>query len=155
MIVKYHYNDIGVNSRLDTLQAAILNVKLKYLDQFNSARRAGADFYDEAFSGCSSIILPERAGYSSHIFHQYTIRVKNGRRDDLKKFLESAKIPSMIYYPGPLHIQDAYRFLKYNEDDFPVTSQLCKEVLSMPIHPDMDQEQLDYIALNVLKFFEK
>ena len=155
MMVKYHYNDIGVNSRLDTLQAAILNVKLKYLDQFNSARRAVADFYDEAFSGCSSIILPERAGYSSHIFHQYTIRVKNGRRDDLKKFLESAKIPSMIYYPGPLHIQDAYRFLKYNEDDFPVTSQLCKEVLSMPIHPDMDQEQLDYIALNVLKFFEK
>ena len=155
MMVKYHYNDIGVNSRLDTLQAAILNVKLKYLDQFNSARRAVADFYDKAFSGCSSIILPERAGYSSHIFHQYTIRVKNGRRDDLKKFLESAKIPSMIYYPGPLHIQDAYRFLKYNEDDFPVTSQLCKEVLSMPIHPDMDQEQLDYIALNVLKFFEK
>jgi dTDP-4-amino-4,6-dideoxygalactose transaminase len=155
MMVKYHYNDIGVNSRLDTLQAAILNVKLKYLDQFNSARRAVADFYDEAFSGCSSIILPERAGYSSHIFHQYTIRVTNGRRDDLKKFLESAKIPSMIYYPGPLHIQDAYRFLKYNEDDFPVTSQLCKEVLSMPIHPDMDQEQLDYIALNVLKFFEK
>jgi dTDP-4-amino-4,6-dideoxygalactose transaminase len=155
MMVKYHYNDIGVNSRLDTLQAAILNVKLKYLDQFNSARRAVADFYNEAFSGCSSIILPERADYSSHIFHQYTIRVKNGRRDVLKKFLESAKIPSMIYYPGPLHIQDAYRFLKYNEDDFPVTSQLCKEVLSMPIHPDMDQEQLDYIALNVLKFFEK
>jgi dTDP-4-amino-4,6-dideoxygalactose transaminase len=155
MMVKYQYNDIGVNSRLDTLQAAILNVKLKYLDQFNSARRAVADFYDAVFSGCSSIILPERAAYSSHIFHQYTIRVKNGRRDDLKKFLESAKIPSMIYYPGPLHIQDAYRFLKYNEDDFPVTSQLCKEVLSMPIHSDMDQEQLDYIALNVLKFFEK
>ncbi|MCX6329433.1 MAG: DegT/DnrJ/EryC1/StrS family aminotransferase [Bacteroidia bacterium] len=155
MKIKYHYDDIGVNSRLDTLQAAILNVKLKYLDQFNSARKAVADFYDEAFPGCSSIILPERAGYSSHIFHQYTIRVKNGRRDDLKKFLESAKIPSMIYYPGPLHIQDAYRFLKYNENDFPVTSQLCKEVLSLPIHPDMDQEQLDYIALNVLKFFEK
>jgi dTDP-4-amino-4,6-dideoxygalactose transaminase len=155
MKIKYHYDDIGINSRLDTLQAAILNVKLKYLDQFNSARRAVADFYDESFSGCSSIILPERAGYSSHIFHQYTIRVKNGRRDDLKKFLESAKIPSMIYYPGPLHIQDAYRFLKYNENDFPVTSQLCKEVLSLPIHPDMDQEQLDYIALNVLKFFEK
>jgi UDP-2-acetamido-2-deoxy-ribo-hexuluronate aminotransferase len=155
MKIKYHYDDIGVNSRLDTLQAAILNVKLKYLDKFNSARRAVADFYDEAFSGCSSITLPARAGYSSHIFHQYTIKVKNGRRDDLKKFLDSAKIPSMIYYPGPLHIQDAYRFLKYNENDFPVTSQLCKEVLSLPIHPDMDQEQLDYIALNILKFFEK
>lgn len=155
MKVKYHYDDIGVNSRLDTLQAAILNVKLKYLDQFNSARKAVADFYDTSFSGCQSIIIPERAGYSSHIFHQYTIKVKNGKRDDLKKFLESAKIPSMIYYPGPLHIQDAYRFLKYNENDFPVTSQLCKEVLSLPIHPDMDQEQLDYIVLNVLKFFEK
>jgi len=155
MKVKYHYDDIGVNSRLDTLQAAILNVKLKYLDQFNSARKAVADFYDTAFSGCQSIIIPERAGYSSHIFHQYTIRVNNGKRDDLKKFLESAKIPSMIYYPGPLHVQDAYRFLKYNENDFPVTTQLCREVLSLPIHPDMDQEQLDYIAINVLKFFEK
>jgi dTDP-4-amino-4,6-dideoxygalactose transaminase len=155
MKVKYHHDDIGVNSRLDTIQAAILNVKLKYLDRFNSARRTVADFYDKALAGCSSIILPERSGFSSHIFHQYTLRVKNGMRNELKKFLESVKIPSMIYYPGPLHVQNAYRYLGYADYDFPVTSMLCKEVLSLPMHPDMEQEQLDYITLKILKFFEK
>ncbi|MCU0473186.1 MAG: DegT/DnrJ/EryC1/StrS family aminotransferase [Bacteroidales bacterium] len=152
---KYHYNDIGINSRLDTVQAAILRVKLRYLDQFNTTRRTIADFYDKSFAGCSSIILPERSDYSSQIFHQYTIRVKNGQRDNLKKFLGSVNIPSMIYYPEPLHMQEAYRFLGYGKDDFPVTSLLCSEVLSLPMHPDMEQEQLDYITLNLLEFFEK
>jgi UDP-2-acetamido-2-deoxy-ribo-hexuluronate aminotransferase len=155
MKVKYHYDDIGVNSRLDTIQAAILRVKLRYLDQFNAARKAVADQYDESFAGCHSIIIPERAVYSSHIFHQYTIRVRNGKRDELKKFLESNNIPSMIYYPGPLHMQEAYRNLGYKESEFPVTTALCKEVLSLPIHPDMEQEQLDYIILKVLEFFDK
>ncbi|MDQ1296897.1 MAG: UDP-2-acetamido-2-deoxy-ribo-hexuluronate aminotransferase [Bacteroidota bacterium] len=152
---KYHYDDIGINSRLDTVQAAILRVKLRHLDQFNEARRSVADFYDKSFAGCSSIILPGRNSYSSQIFHQYTIRVKNGKRDDLKKFLNSVSVPSMIYYPEPLHMQEAYRFLGYANNDFPVTSQLCSEVLSLPMHPDMEQEQLDYITLNVLKYFEK
>ncbi|MDQ1332861.1 MAG: DegT/DnrJ/EryC1/StrS family aminotransferase, partial [Bacteroidota bacterium] len=152
---KYHYDDIGINSRLDTVQAAILRVKLRHLDQFNAARRSVADFYDKSFAGCSSIILPGRNSYSSQIFHQYTIRVKNGKRDDLKKFLNSVSVPSMIYYPEPLHMQEAYRFLGYANNDFPVTSQLCSEVLSLPMHPDMEQEQLDYITLNVLKYFEK
>jgi dTDP-4-amino-4,6-dideoxygalactose transaminase len=155
MKVKYHHDDIGVNSRLDTIQAAILNVKLKYLDRFNSARRTVADFYDKALAGCSSLILPERSGSSSHIFHQYTLRVKNGMRNELKKFLESVKIPSMIYYPEPLHVQNAYRYLGYADYDFPVTSMLCKEVLSLPMNPDMEQEQLDYITRKILKFFEK
>ena len=93
--------------------------------------------------------------YSSHIFHQYTLRIKNGKRDELKKFLESKNIPSMIYYPGPLHLQEAYRNLGYNENDFPVTTALCKEVLSLPMHPDMEQEQLDYIIRNILEFFDK
>lgn len=154
MKAKYHHDDIGINSRLDTIQAAVLNVKLKHLDQFNAARRSVADFYDKAFSGCSSIVVPERAEYSSHIFHQYTIRVNTGKRDELKKYLESFKIPSMIYYPGPLHVQDAYRYLGYGENDFPVTSELCREVLSLPMHPDMEQEQLDYIVLKVLNFFK-
>jgi UDP-2-acetamido-2-deoxy-ribo-hexuluronate aminotransferase len=154
MKVRYHHDDIGINSRLDTIQAAVLNVKLKYLDQFNAARRSVADFYDRSFAGCSSVMLPARSEYSSHIFHQYTIRVKNGKRDELKKFLESVKIPAMIYYPGPLHTQEAYRYLGYGENDFPVTSELCSGVLSLPIHPDMEQEQLDYIALNVLNFFK-
>jgi UDP-2-acetamido-2-deoxy-ribo-hexuluronate aminotransferase len=155
MKVRYHYDDIGVNSRLDTIQAAILRIKLKYLSQFNAARKAVADQYDTAFAECESIIIPERSGYSSHIFHQYTIKVKNGRRDDLKKFLESKNIPSMIYYPGPLHLQEAYSYLGYSDKDFPVTTALCKEVLSLPMHPDMEQEQLDYITYNILSFFEK
>jgi len=155
MKVKYHHDDIGINSRLDTIQAAILNVKLRYLDKFNNARKLVADFYDKALAGCKSLILPVRSSFSTHIFHQYTIRVKDGKRDGLKRFLESEKIPSMVYYPGPLHIQDAYRYLGYREDDFPVTNQLCREVLSLPMHPDMEQDQLDHIVLNILKFFEK
>jgi UDP-2-acetamido-2-deoxy-ribo-hexuluronate aminotransferase len=153
MKIKYQYLDIGVNSRLDTIQAAILRVKLKYLSAFNDARRKVADFYDESFAGCQSIIVPERASYSSHIFHQYTIKVKNGMRDELKKYLGSKKIPSMVYYPGPLHKQEAYRYLGYQEDAFPVTNALCNEVLSLPMHPDMEQEQLDYIIVNILQFF--
>ncbi len=155
MKVRYSYSEIGVNSRLDTIQAAILRVKLKYLDGFNLARLKVADRYDEAFSGCRSIITPERVSYSSHIFHQYTIRIQEGKRDDLKTFLESRKIPAMIYYPGPLHLQEAYRPLGYKEDDFPVTASLCKEVLSLPMHPEMEQEQLEYIILNILNFFDK
>jgi dTDP-4-amino-4,6-dideoxygalactose transaminase len=152
---RYHYDDVGVNSRLDTVQAAILRVKLKYLAQFNAARSMVAKRYDDAFSECDSISVPERVNYSSHIFHQYTIKIKNGKRDELKNFLKTKDIPSMVYYPGPLHTQKAYGFLGYKEDDFPVTSRLCKEVLSLPIHPDMENEQLDYIILNTLKFFNK
>jgi len=155
MKVRYFHDDIGINSRLDSIQAAILRVKLKYLSQFNTSRKAVADQYDEAFAGCNSIIVPVRVPYSSHIFHQYTIRVKNGLRDELKKFLEAKNIPSMVYYPGPLHMQEAYKYLGYTDNDFPVTTALCKEVLSLPMHPDMEQEQLDYIILTILQFFDK
>jgi len=152
--VKYHHDNIGINSRLDTIQAAILDVKLKYLDRFNESRRKLADLYDEALAGCSSVLLPARVPYSTHIFHQYTIRVKNGKRDVLRDYLKSVNIPSMVYYPGPLHIQNAYRFLGYSENDFPVTTQLCREVLSLPMHPDMEEEQADYIIRHLLHFFE-
>ena len=154
MKIKYHHDDIGVNSRLDTLQAAILRVKLKYLDMYNTARISAADSYDKALSVCPEIIVPERVTYSSHIFHQYTLKIKNGKRDNLKRFLEEKKIPSMIYYPSPLHAQPAYSYLGYRETDFPVTTALCREVLSLPMHTEIDQEQLDYIILNVLKYFE-
>ncbi len=154
MKVRYHYDDIGINSRLDTIQAAILRVKLKYLSQFNEARRVVANFYDEAFAGCKSLLTPVRSSFSTHIFHQYTLRVLNGQRDELKKYLESEKIPAMVYYPGPLHMQEAYKYLGYGEKDFPVTSALCKEVLSLPVHPDMEQDQLDHIVLKVLNFFD-
>jgi UDP-2-acetamido-2-deoxy-ribo-hexuluronate aminotransferase len=155
MKVRYHYDDIGVNSRLDTIQAAVLRVKLKYLTKFNESRRIVADAYDKAFSGCDQISVPLRVSYSSHIFHQYTIKVKNGRRDDLKKFLESEKIPSMVYYPGPLHMQKAYEFLGYKHEDFPVTNSLCLEVLSLPMYPEMDKDQIEHITHSVLKFFDK
>jgi dTDP-4-amino-4,6-dideoxygalactose transaminase len=154
MKIRYHYNDIGINSRLDTLQAAILRVKLRQLDEFNRARLEVADFYDEAFAGCHGLIVSERVKYSSHIFHQYTVKVLNGRRNELKKYLDEHKIPSMIYYPGPLHMQEAYRYLGYSENEFPVTNSLCSEVLSLPVHTEMDQEQLDYITERILDFFE-
>jgi UDP-2-acetamido-2-deoxy-ribo-hexuluronate aminotransferase len=155
MKAKYQYEHIGINSRLDTIQAAILNVKLKYLDKFNESRRKLADYYDKALSGCKSLILPFRAGYSTHIFHQYTVRVKDDKRDELRKYLESVNVPSMVYYPGPVHNQNAYRYLGYSDNDFPVTLQLCSEVLSLPMHPDMQQEQAEYITQHILQFFEK
>ncbi len=102
----------------------------------------------------TKIIVPEREKYSSHIFHQYTVRVLDGRRDELKKHLEGKKIPSMIYYPGPLHLQEAYRYLGYSEQDFPVTNTLCREVLSLPMHTEMDSDQLEYITGSILEFFE-
>jgi dTDP-4-amino-4,6-dideoxygalactose transaminase len=155
MKVRYHYDHIGVNSRLDTIQAAILRVKLKYLDQFNKARSAVADSYDQAFSSCDSLIVPQRVNYSSHIFHQYTLRIRDGRRDELRNFLETQNIPSMIYYPGPIHLQKAYSSLGYTENDFPVTTALCKEVLSLPMHPEMERDQIDFITSGVLEFFRK
>ncbi len=155
MKIRYHYNDIGINSRLDTIQAAILRVKLKYLTEFNKARAIVAAKYDKAFTTSEFISVPQRVTYSSHIFHQYTIKVKNGERDALKSFLEKRKIPSMVYYPGPIHMQEAYGFLGYGENDFPVTTSLCKEVLSLPMHPEMEQEQIDYIISAILEFFKK
>lgn len=154
MKVRYQYMDVGVNSRLDTLQASILSIKLKHLDNFNNARRAAADYYDRVLSSCPELLIPERTPYSSHIFHQYTVRVKNDKRDELKKYLADRNIPSMVYYPGPLHMQKAYRYLDYGENDFPVTSQLCKQVLSLPMNPDLEEDQLEYITGNILSFFE-
>ena len=146
--------NIGINSRLDTLQAAILRVKLRHLDHYNIARRYVADFYDKAFAGSMAVMVPVRNKYSSHIFHQYTIRVRNGKRDALRKYLNERHVPSMVYYPGPIHMQEAYRYLGYVDTDFPVTNALCKEVLSLPMHTEMEQDQLDYISRNVLEFFK-
>lgn len=154
MKIKYHHDHVGINSRLDTVQAAILRVKLKYLDRYNEARRNAADYYDKAFASCPYIVSPRRVPWSTHIFHQYTLRIRNGKRDELKKYLSEKKIPSMVYYPVPLHKQNAYRYLGYKEEDFPVTNALCSEVLSLPMHPEIDMEQLEYITQNVLKFFE-
>ncbi len=146
MKVRYYHDTIGVNSRLDTLQAAILRVKLRHLDEFNEARAKAAAFYDNELSGLPGISIPERNPFSTHIFHQYTLKIDGGRRNDLRECLENEGIPSMIYYPVPLHMQKAYLHLGYNADDFPVTSRLSEEVLSLPMHTEMDDEQLAYIT---------
>ncbi|MFW5657909.1 MAG: DegT/DnrJ/EryC1/StrS family aminotransferase [Bacteroidota bacterium] len=151
--IKYYHDDIGVNSRLDTIQAAILNVKLKYLDQYNSARRKAADYYDKHLGEIDEISIPARSEFSTHIFHQYTIKIKNGKRDGLKNYLQEKNIPSMIYYPVPLHLQNGYRYLGYREGDFPVTEGLCKTVLSLPMHTELDENQLKYIVESVKSYF--
>ena len=153
MKVRYYYDDIGINSRLDTIQAAILRVKLKYHDEFNNARRKVADAYDKALYQCYKIDLPKKMPFSTHIYNQYTIKIRDGRRDELKKFLESKNIPSMIYYPAPLHAQDAYKYLGYKETDFPVTTSLCEQVLSLPMHSDMEPEQIEHIVSSVIEFY--
>lgn len=151
--VKYHHDIIGINSRLDTLQAAILKVKLNYLDEYTSARNAVANFYDHKLSDIEGLQIPQRSRQSTHVFHQYTLRVFKNRRDELKTFLEKSGIPSMIYYPLPLHLQKAYRKKGVEEGAFPTTEMLSAEVLSLPIHTEMKEDQLQYIVDSIHQFF--
>ena len=144
--VKYHHDVVGCNSRLDSIQAAVLDVKLRYLDEYSAARNRVADFYDGALKDVGGIVVPPRAVYSSHVFHQYTLRVTGGRRDALKAALAERGIPSMIYYPVPLHLQKAYLKDGFGKGSFPVSEMLCDEVLSLPIHTEMDDSQLEYIV---------
>jgi len=155
MKVRYYHDTIGVNSRLDTIQAAILRIKLRHLDDFNEARNKVASFYDQKLSAIPQIKIPARAERSSHIFHQYTIRVQATERNLLKEHLENEGIPAMIYYPVPLHMQKAYAHLGYHEGDFPVTSMLCSEVLSLPMHSEMSDDQLEYITGCIAAYFKK
>ena len=152
--VKYYHDIIGVNSRLDTLQAAILQVKLKYLPEYEARRSAVADFYDKAFADHASIRTPARSPRSTHVFHQYTIQVPHSDRDALKDHLQRQQIPTMIYYPVPLHLQEAYRRDAFPEGSFPVAERLAKTVLSLPIHTEMTAEQMEYIAKAVLGYFQ-
>lgn len=150
--VKYIHDEIGVNSRLDALQAAILRIKLKHLDEYAASRNKAAEYYDKAFAGHSKIKTPVRAKNSDHVFHQYTLTLNGVDRDKLKEFLASKKIPSMIYYPRPLHHQKAYADARFKDEDFKVTIDLCKNVLSLPIHTEMDEHMLRYISKAVLDF---
>lgn len=144
--VQYVHDEIGVNSRLDTLQAAVLDVKLKYLDDYAARRRKVADYYDAAFKDLSNVITPVRAKNSTHVFHQYTLQLTDGNRDEVRKKLADAGIPSMVYYPIPLHLQKAYKDERYKQGMFPVTEQLCKTVLSLPIHTEFETEELEFIT---------
>jgi UDP-2-acetamido-2-deoxy-ribo-hexuluronate aminotransferase len=151
---RYYHSVIGVNSRLDSIQAAILNVKLKYLDEYCSARRKIADAYDQAFAGIEELQTPVRAEKSTHVFHQYTLQVKNGNRDDLHKYLAKRGVPSMIYYPVPLYRQRAFKeFVAPDFAPLPATEKLSNSVLSLPIHTEMNEETLNFIIGNVRSFF--
>jgi len=152
MKAKYQYERIGVNSRLDSIQAAVLDVKLKYFDRHIKARQMAAAYYDEHLAGIDGLELPTRVSYSTHAFHQYTIKTE--RRDALHDFLKTKGIPSMVYYPGVIHLQEAYRYLGYKKGDFPISEQLSETVLSLPMHTELAEEQLEYIVNSVKKYFE-
>ena len=153
---RYYHDSIGVNSRLDSLQAAVLKVKLKYLDSYSDARRSVANRYDEAFIDTGLITSPFRSPFSTHVFHQYTVKLDDSiDRDGLNSFLAERGIPSMIYYPVPNHLQKAYDHYGYREGDFPLTEDLCSRVISFPIHTEMDEEQQDVIISGVLEYINR
>ena len=155
MKVRYYHDNVGVNSRLDTIQAAVLRIKLKHLDEYNSARLKAADYYDKAFADIAQIQTPVRFEKSKHIFHQYTMVLKNTDREALQNFLQEKGIPAPIYYPVPLHLQEAYKDKRYKKGDFPVTEMLSNSVLSLPMHTEMSEEDLQYITESVRAFFKK
>ncbi len=151
MVVRYYHDVIGVNSRLDSIQAAILQVKLKYMEEYIKARQSAAAYYDKAFTGNEKIIVPARTKNSTHVFHQYTLKLNGTDRKKLQESLAEKGIPAMIYYPVPLHLQKAYEDSRYKKGDFPVAEKLCSCVISLPMHTELSEEQLKYITLNVLE----
>ncbi|MBL0259079.1 MAG: DegT/DnrJ/EryC1/StrS family aminotransferase [Bacteroidetes bacterium] len=152
--VQYYHDEIGVNSRLDSIQAAILRIKLRHLDEYAAARQYVADYYDKAFANHPKIVTPVRFPSSDHVFHQYTLVLKGADRNKLREYLAELEIPAMIYYPVPLHLQKAYRDPRYKEGSFPVTEWLCANVISLPIHTEMTDEVLKLITSKVLEFMK-
>ena len=153
MYVRYHHDVVGVNSRLDTIQAAVLNAKLPKLNSYNKKRKEAADKYDFAFKDIANIEVPYKNGENdNHVFHQYTLKIKNSDRDALAAYLNENDIPCGVYYPIPLHNQKAYKDSRYNEVDFSVTNQLVKEVISLPMHTELDDEQIAFITSKVIEF---
>jgi len=149
---QYYHDIVGCNSRLDSIQAAILDIKLKHLDEYISARKEAADHYDNAFANHPGIVTPYRADFGSHVFHQYTIQVDPSKRDGLKEYLSTKQIPSMIYYPVPGHKQKMFEQFGVESAELPVTDALTQRVISLPIHTELDSEQLKYISREVLAF---
>ncbi|MBK8668374.1 MAG: DegT/DnrJ/EryC1/StrS family aminotransferase [Saprospiraceae bacterium] len=152
-VVRYYHDVVGCNSRLDSIQAVVLSAKLPHLDAYRDARVKVADFYDAAFKDVKALETPYRASYTTHVFHQYTLKVKDGSRDALKAYLDEQKIPNMIYYPVPLYKQEAFKASSNGLDYLENTETLCKEVISLPIHTEMSEEQLAYICEKVKAFF--
>jgi len=152
--VQYQHDVVGVNSRLDTIQAVILNAKLKHLDEYAAARNNAANHYDRAFANHSKIKTPVRSKNSTHVFHQYTLQLNNIDRTKLREQLAEKGIPSMVYYPIPLHFQKAFASSRYKVGDFPVTEKLCDCVLSLPMHTELDEETLNYISQTFLELIK-
>lgn len=152
MTVRYHHDRVGVNSRLDSIQAAVLQAKLKHLDEYTSARQRAAAYYDNAFKNTDKLVIPARIPQSEHVYHQYTLQLDGIDREGLRQHLADRGIPSMIYYPVPLHLQRAYRDVRYQLGDFPVAERLCQCVLSLPMHTELSAEQLEYITRSVLEY---
>lgn len=150
---KYYHKVVGVNSRLDSIQAAILDIKLRQLDNYNAARNSVAAHYDSAFKNINGLQVPERQHNSTHVFHQYTLQVKDGHREALQKHLAALNVPSMIYYPVPLYKQEAFKHYQNEEFSLPNAETLSENVLSLPIHTEMDGETLDFIVSGVQSFF--
>ncbi len=155
MKVRYYHDYVGINSRLDTLQAAILDVKLGHLDEYAAARQKAAAFYDEAFAGCKKMATPATAAFTTHVFHQYTLVLRDVDRKALMDYLAERDIAAAVYYPVPLHLQKAYRDDRYSKGDFPVTEALSRTVLSLPIHTELTIEIQKVIAGAVLEFMHK
>ncbi len=153
--VRYHHDFVGVNSRLDSIQAAILDAKLPHLNEYIAARQRAAAYYDKAFANNAHILIPGREAASTHVYHQYTLRLINVNRDAVREQLAALDIPAMIYYPIPLHLQKAYQDPRYLPGDFPVAERLAACVLSLPMHTELDEEQLQYITRNVLEIINK
>lgn len=151
MFTRYYHDMVGVNSRLDSIQAAVLNVKLNYLDSYNNARQRAAAFYNHAFAGNPHIEIPTALNGTTHVFHQYTLKLHDVNRAQLIKNMNDAGIPVMIYYPVPLHLQKAFAHLGFQRGDFPVAETLCESVISLPMHTELDEEQLVYITEHLLK----
>ena len=155
METRYYHDSVGVNSRLDSIQAAILRIKLRHLDEYAAARRKAADYYDAAFKDHPGLITPERSRFSTHVFHQYTLKTMGIDRFALQEYLKEKEVPAMVYYPVPMHMQKAYDDPRYKEGDFPVTEELSRQVISLPMHTELDEEQLAYITKCVLSFFKE
>ena len=155
MVVRYYHDSVGVNSRLDSIQAAVLNAKLPHLNEYIAARQAAAEYYDTAFANHPNILIPTRSTHSTHVFHQYTLRLVDVDREMLRNRLAEAGIPAMIYYPVPLHLQKAYQDTRYQAGEFPVAERLAACVLSLPMHTELDEEQLAYITTHVLEALKK
>jgi dTDP-4-amino-4,6-dideoxygalactose transaminase len=149
--VQYHHELLGVNSRLDAIQAAILAVKLKYLNDYNAARQKAAEFYNKMFENHPKIEIPKISSFSTHVFHQYTLKLKEVDRNKVIEKMKAAEIPVMVNYPIPLHLQEAFKHLGYKKGDLPIAEKLCESVISLPMHTELTEEQQIYIGDHLLK----